>query len=66
MTGLETAGGLRISEGTLSRNIILRRGEREPRKLFGGKIGKIGRRKLAFRKERATAKPFYIRASIEC
>lgn len=31
------------------------------------KIGKIGRRKLAFQKaERATAKPFYIRASIEC
>ena len=66
MTGLETAGGLRISEGTLSRNIILRRGERELWSCLE-ENRKNRKKKTCFQKAgRATAKPFYIRASIGC
>ena len=65
MTGLETAGGLKISEGTLSRNILLRR-ESEPWSCLE-ENRKNRKKKTCFQKAgRAIANPFYIRASIDC
>ena len=65
VTGLETAGGLKISEGTLSRNILLRR-ESEPWSCLE-ENRKNRKKKTCFQKAgRAIAKPFYIRASIDC